>query len=159
MTDQALSIGAVLEQDHRRIDRHFATFAAKLAGGRVDSEQFEAGASGLRRHIWVEEEIHFPPLREAGLMGPIMVMLREHGEIWDLLDAIDEQLASGADASAILPVWEQVAAILEAHNLKEERILYPSGDQVIDAATASDILAALETDLPEGWVCDMASRG
>jgi len=158
MTDQPVAVGAVLEQDHRVIDQHFATFAAKLAGGRVDTEQLGAGSTGLRRHIWVEEEIHFPPLRAAGMMGPIMVMLREHGEIWDLLDALDEGLADGADAATLTPTWESLAQTLEAHNLKEERILYPSGDQVIDEETAHQILEALDGELPEGWTCEMSGR-
>lgn len=152
------SVGAVLEQDHREIDQHFAAFARRLEAGRVDAELFAAGATGLRRHIWVEEELHFPPLRAAGLMGPIMVMLREHGEIWDLLDRLDAQLAASAAAPDLAATWEEVARVLEAHNLKEERILYPSGDQVIDANTAAQILAALDGELPTGWTCEMSGR-
>ncbi|MCD6639948.1 MAG: hemerythrin domain-containing protein [Nocardioides sp.] len=154
------TIGQVLEDDHHRIDRHFAAFAASLAGdGAVAEDELAAGITALKHHIWVEEELHFPPLRAAGLMGPIMVMLKEHGELWDLLDRLEAQVAEAAAVAEISATWQVAAALLEAHNAKEEQILYPSGDQVLDTDTAADIQDCLVNETtPEGWVAQMAGR-
>lgn len=154
------TIGQVLENDHHKIDRHFAVFATSLGNGVVDGAQLTAGITALRHHIWVEEELHFPPLRAGGLMGPIMVMLKEHGELWDLLDRLETQVAEGAVVADITTTWQAAAALLEAHNAKEEQILYPSGDKILNTDTAADIQDALVNDtMPEGWVAQMAGRG
>lgn len=157
MTGQ--TIGQVLESDHHAIDAQFAAFARSLEGDTVDTASLEAGVRALRHHIWVEEELHFPPLRAGGLMGPIMVMLREHGELWDLLDRLEAQVAAAAPNAEIATTWGEAAALLEAHNMKEEQILYPSGDQIIDTDTAADVQDALVNETtPDGWVCQMAGR-
>ena len=149
------TIGNVLEDDHHRIDAHLAAFAASVEAGRPDLDELAAGAEGLRHHIWVEEEEHFPPLREAGLVGPIMVMLREHGQLWDALDAIEAGAADGDDVSER---WRLLVEVLEAHNMKEERIVYPNGDEVLDPATVERVRAALASERPRDWVCQMAGR-
>lgn len=149
------SIGTTLEHDHHRIDAHFAAFAASLQTGAPALDELAAGAEGLRHHIWVEEEVHFPPLRAAGLMGPLMVMEREHGQLWDALDAIQAGLATGED---VAERWASFIALLEAHNAKEEQIVYPAGDQVLDEGAVDDVRDALATAMPAGWVCAMAGR-
>ena len=159
MDDDATgSAGQRLEHDHHRIDEGFARFASSLPGPAVDREAFADAATALRHHIYIEEMFHFPVVRASGLMGPILVMLREHGEIWDLLDRLEAALDDGRDADAA-ELWPQMASVLEAHNVKEERIVYPAGDQQLPAdiaATIADELAAGVT--PEGWACEMAGR-
>ena len=152
------SAGQRLEQDHHRIDEEFTRFTASLSGADVDREAFDAAARALRHHIYIEEVHHFPVVRASGLMGPILVMLREHGEIWDLLD----QLTAALDAdrvSEVRDLWPRLAEVLAQHNMKEERIVYPAGDEQLSAGASREIadeLAAGTT--PEGWVCDMAGR-
>lgn len=156
---QNTTVGAVLEQDHREIDSHFEAFAQALMDGRIEPTHFDAASEGLRHHIWVEEELHFPPLRAAGLLGPVLVMLREHGEIWDLLDRIEAALADGGDLAAARESFTRLAAVLGDHNMKEERILYPAGDAQLDPDTAEAIRSALATGTrPSGWACEMAGR-
>ncbi len=153
------TIGQVLEQDHHTIDAQLAAFADALAQGRVDADSLAAGSNALRHHIWVEEELHFPPLRAAGLMGPVLVMLREHGQIWDLLDRADSQVAGGAPVVELQQTWHALADVLTAHNSKEEQILYPSGDEILDEQTAQSVRTALQAGVtPPGWVCEMAGR-
>jgi len=153
------TIGQVLEQDHHTIDAQLAAFADALAQGRVDADSLAAGSNALRHHIWVEEELHFPPLRAAGLMGPVLVMLREHGQIWDLLDRADSQVAGGAPVVELQQTWHALADVLTAHNSKEEQILYPSGDEILDEQTAQSVRTALQAGVtPAGWVCEMAGR-
>lgn len=155
-----LSVGEVLERDHHRIDGYFETFARTLsAGGPLDVEAFNTGAAGLRHHIYVEEVLHFPAMKAGGLMGPVFVMLREHGELWDRMDEIAAKLDAGADKAEIAPVWKSLEDGLEAHNEKEEKILYPAGDDLLTDDLGAEILETLANpDIPEGWTCEMAGR-
>ena len=159
MMSQESTVGAALEQDHRRIDEQLAQFGIGLAGGRVEHDVFRSAAADLRRHIWVEEELHFPPLRAAGLLAPVLVMLREHGRIWDLLDLIEGRLADGSAPSRMQVGYGQLETVLNEHNFKEERILYPAGDAQLDADVAAQIHTALTGgERPPDWVCQMAGR-
>src|SRR5690606_6189552 len=100
-----------------------------------------------------------PALRASGLMAPILVMLREHGQIWDLLDALESGLAEGAPTGVVAETWAELEQVLAEHNLKEERILYPAGDQVLPAEVAEEVLTGLASGItPQGWVCEMAGR-
>ena len=153
------TVGQRLENDHRRIDEGFARFSASLAGVAADRPAFDAAAEALRHHIYVEEVHHFPVVRASGLMAAVLVMLREHGEIWDLLDAITEALDGGDHATAGL-LWTRLSAVLDQHNMKEERIIYPAGDDKLPAEVADAITDELERGTtPEGWTCQMAGRG
>ncbi|NLD86369.1 MAG: hemerythrin domain-containing protein [Actinomycetales bacterium] len=159
MSDEAPgSAGQRLEHDHHRIDEGFARFVDSLSGPAVDRGAFDDAAAALRHHIYVEEMYHFPVVRASGLMGPILVMLREHGEIWDLLDQLAAVLDGGREADATA-LWSQLAGVLEDHNVKEERIVYPAGDAQIPADIAATITDELATGVtPEGWYCEMAGR-
>ena len=152
------TVGHQLEHDHHRIDQEFARFAQSLGEPTVDRAAFDGAAAALRHHIYVEETLHFPIVQASGLLAPIMVMLREHGQIWDLLDTIATALDHD-DASTAQKVWPQLATVLEQHNAKEEQIVYPVGGQKISTADAELIVTTLAAgDSPPGWVCDMAGR-
>lgn len=153
------SLGQQLEHDHHRIDEGLAQFARSLSGPTVDRAAFDAASQALRHHIYVEEELHFPILRAAGLLAPVLVMLREHGEIWDLLDTIAAAL-DHEDTPTARTSWSELDTVLTAHNAKEERILYPAGDQKISSDDAELIATTLAAgDTPSGWACEMAGRG
>ena len=152
------TVGQQLEHDHHRIDEGFAQYAASLTSPAVDRAAFDGAARALRHHIHVEETLHFPVLKAAGLLAPVLVMLREHGEIWDLLDASAVALDQG-DATAAQNLWPRLAAVLEQHNMKEENILYPAGDKTLSTADADLVVTTLATgETPSGWVCEMAGR-
>lgn len=151
------TVGEQLEHDHQRIDEGLARFAQSLGGSAVDRAAFDEAAASLRHHIYVEEELHFPVMRAAGLLAPVLVMLREHGEIWDLLDAVAAAL-DGNDAGTARAKWTQLETVLEQHNMKEERILYPAGDKQLSPADSDLILTTLAAEeTPAGWRCQMAS--
>ena len=76
MPDGLLSV--VLKREHHEIDSAIAAFIEKLDGGCVQPEPLRAALEALRRHIYLEETILFPPIREAGMIMPIFVMMREH---------------------------------------------------------------------------------
>lgn len=150
-------VGQHLEDDHHRIDDAFEAFAQSLDGPVVDRTSFDTAAQALRHHIYVEEELHFPALKSGGLLAPVLVMLREHGMIWDLLDAITRAL-DDADPETVRATWPQLATVLAQHNSKEEQILYPAGDQHLAPNEADQVLSTLRAGTtPPGWVCEMAT--
>ena len=147
-------LAAALEREHREIDRGIESFLAGRAEGRVDIEPLSSAVEALRRHIFLEEEHLFPPLREAGLVAPIFVMLREHGEIWDTLDLLEEQLRANPAGDPNARTCSLLLVQLERHNSKEEAIVYPQADEAAGAPGGAGLRAFLESGrLPDGWVC------
>jgi len=151
------TLAAALEREHREIDRGIEEFLAGQAEGQPQTEPLTNAIEALRRHIFLEEEFLFPPLREAGLMAPVFVMLREHGEIWDTLDGIEAELAAGAPRRSVDEICHTLLAQLERHNSKEEPILYPQADAVLTAAASASLKAFIAAGrIPDGWICAQA---
>ncbi len=151
------ALAAALEREHREIDAGIEAFLAGQAERQPRTEPLTQAIGALRRHIFLEEEFLFPPLRDAGLVAPIFVMLREHGEIWDALDALDAQLAINPGAAAMSEICRTLLEQLERHNAKEEPIVYPQADDVLTAAASAGLSSFLATGrMPDGWVCARA---
>jgi iron-sulfur cluster repair protein YtfE (RIC family) len=149
------SLAAALEQEHHDIDGEIDVFAERLATDQIDPEPLRRAAAALRRHIYLEEEFLFPPLRDAGLVAPVFVMLREHGELWRKLDAIELELALDPDVAALQKLCRSLVVQLQHHNPKEEQILYPQADGVLRGEVGSRLRAFIESgQVPEGWVCE-----
>lgn len=115
------TLAAALELEHREIDRGIEEFLVGQAEGQPQTEPLTDAITALRRHIFLEEEFLFPPLREAGLMAPVFVMLREHGEIWDTLDLLQAELGAAAARSRLDDICRALLVQLERHNSKEGR--------------------------------------
>jgi hemerythrin-like domain-containing protein len=157
MTSETLS--AALEREHREIDGGIEEYAAGLGAGAADPGPLLRAMAGLRRHIYLEEEFIFPPLKEAGMMMPVFVMLREHGELWDAMSGLDDLLTADVDPGAIQDACRELLTRLDAHNSKEEPIIYPQADAQLSDDTTSrlhDFLA--EGRMPDGWRCEQATR-
>ena len=153
----AESLAAVLEHEHHDIDDGIEAFAALLAAGEVDAEPLRRAAAALRRHIYIEEALVFPPLRDAGLVAPVFVMLREHGQLWRTLDALDAELRLASDAPTLQKLCKELVVELQHHNPKEEQILYPQADQVLTALVNAQLRRFLDSgQMPDGWVCERA---
>jgi hemerythrin-like domain-containing protein len=145
-----VSVAEVLEREHREIDRGIDAFLADPGGGAAPLLQ---AARALRRHIYIEEEVLFPPLAETNLIAPIMVMLHEHGNIWRTLAQAEAELADPSD-QALVGSCQSLLQQLNAHNQKEEPVIYSRVDQTLsptEAAKLQDFLATGE--MPEGWSC------
>jgi len=128
------SITTYYEADHDRLDELFRNFqASKRPDFRKAKDFFRQFKIGLQRHITWEEEILFPLFEEKTGMkgtGPTEVMRREHKQVRDLLEAIHQKVKeqdpeSGTEERALLEV-------LGAHNRKEEQILYPTIDRLLN---------------------------
>ncbi|HET8559732.1 MAG TPA: hemerythrin domain-containing protein [Marmoricola sp.] len=146
-----MTLAATLEQEHHQIDAGIEAF--RETG---DTVRLGDAVEALRRHIYLEEVLVFPSLREAGMMAPVFVMLREHGEMWRLLD----RMGADEDATELRSLCDELMPLLAAHNGKEEPILYPQVDAVLDDALAATLREFLESgSTPEGWVCEQAAGG
>ncbi len=156
MTPEALA--AALEREHREIDDGVEAFLAASEKGRSDTDPLIRAIGGLRRHIYLEEELLFPPLREAGMAPPIFVMLREHGEIWDTMDRLEAELEADPTGLTVQSTCHELLERLERHNAKEEPIVYPQTEVVLADAALGRLRRFLGAgELPPGWVCEMAS--
>lgn len=157
---EQMTLGAALEREHRDIDGGIEAYTAGLADGRAhDPAPLIRAMNGLRRHIYLEEEFLFPPLKEAGMMMPIFVMVKEHGQLWDKMDSLDDSLVNAADAAAMDAACTELLSLLDAHNSKEEPIIYTQADSTLSDDAGDELRAFLEAGtMPDGWVCERAGR-
>lgn len=140
------TILSVLSQDHDRLDAIFELYQRAEELERA-KRHFKIFWKGLRRHIVWEEEILFPIFEEkrGTTMGPTEVMRVEHREIQRLLQLLHEKLKHGEERKK-----EEGAllSLLSAHNEKEEHVLYPLLDQMLNDAERKSALEKIR-DLPE----------
>lgn len=151
------SLGAAMEREHHEIDDGIGEFIAGVAAGTPPRASLTRAMEALRRHIYLEEQFLFPPLRAAGMMAPIFVMLREHGEMWETLSALDAALTNGGTEDQLLQSCHALTGQLTDHNAKEEPILYPQIDRAMTDSAKADFATLLATaSVPAGWVCTQA---
>lgn len=151
-------LSGALEQEHRDIDAGIEAYTAAQQQGGDDTAALKRAMDALRRHIYLEEEFIFPTLKQGGMMAPIFVMLREHGELWDAMDRLDVALESGRTGDQIAQQCADLLAQLDSHNSKEEPVIYPQVDAALDEAATDRLWEFLDTGrTPEGWVCERAS--
>ena len=144
-------LAPTLEREHREID---AGIEAYIAEPGSQAERLVKAIEGLRRHIYLEEEFLFPPLREAGMVPPVFVMLREHGELWNAMEDVESRLKRGDDSDVIVDACRELLTLIGQHNLKEESVIYPQADAVLTAAASAELSTLLsEGRMPEDWVC------
>lgn len=151
------TLSELLEREHHEIDAGIEAYTSGAAGGGSSTEPLVRAIGALRRHIYLEEEFVFPPLRAAGMVPSVFVMLREHGEIWTTMAALESELASDVGPEATVATCQRLLEQLQTHNAKEEPIIYPQADAVLDADSQSrlrDFVASGE--MPEGWVAERA---
>lgn len=155
MTSPALS--AALTREHREIDNGIEAFLEKLDRGSVQPELLSAALEALHRHIYLEEVFLFPPIREAGMVMPIFVMLREHGELWRTIDTLGDLLADRNDRQRLADTCGQLMEQLHQHNSKEEPIIYAHADTDLPPQTSAELTRFIQTGrTPDGWACQHA---
>lgn len=139
------TISGFYEQDHDRLDELFKTFQnVKRSDFAKAKEAFKEFKFGLQRHIVWEEDLLFPLWEEkTGISegGPTFVMRHEHRQIGQLLEAIHQKVAdqnpdSDQEEQALLN-------LLGSHNMKEERVLYPSIDQVTSGGERETVFGSM----------------
>jgi hemerythrin-like domain-containing protein len=142
------TVTAYLSWDHDRLDALLESVRNRVESGewgharRVYSE-FDRG---LDRHIRLEEEILFP-LFEArtASTGPTTVMREEHQLIRGVLVALGAAVGRG-DTLAFRSGLAALASLLPPHNEKEEQVLYPTTDRVLQESERAGLAARLQAE-------------
>lgn len=142
------SVTRYLAWDHDRLDGLLgeATRCVEEGHFKQAGSVFSAFDAGLRRHIRIEEQILFPVFESLTGMksGPTVVMRMEHR-------AIEVELARmrGAldirDASEYASGLTTLHGVLGPHNLKEESVLYPTTDDLLEADKRRELVDRLSS--------------
>lgn len=109
-------LSTLLEREHRQIDAGIEEFIDGPPKEESSGQEAMRAIDALRRHIYLEEEFLFLPLRASGLIPPVLVMLREHGQIWRLLDEVAALIGEGIEtvrgnaASSCWRSWPRTTA-------------------------------------------------
>lgn len=149
--------GQRMAHDHHFLDDKFNAFADAARQGRLARFQLDDGIRRLRHHFWVEEEFVFSALAHSH-PGPVMVMLREHGEIWDHLDELEDIVAHDEpDLELALTVFQALQQRLDQHGVTEDGVLYSVADDVLGPEHSDRVLNALASEMPSDWRSQMAS--
>jgi hemerythrin-like domain-containing protein len=145
------TISEVLGQDHQVIDEALlaaraATTAGDLAAAQQHADLF---TDILLRHIEAEEQILFPAFEKATGMesGPTEVMRSEHEQMRYQIQELKAALAAGETEEARQTVGLLVS-LLELHNPKEERMLYPMCDRAL-LARSPEVLQQVQAKISE----------
>jgi regulator of cell morphogenesis and NO signaling len=144
------TITAFYEEDHDRLDELFKTFQRlKRSDFSKAKEAFKEFKIGLQRHIVWEEDLLFPLWEEKTGMsegGPTFVMRHEHRQIGQLLESIHDKVVQQNPDSE--QEEQLLLNVLGSHNMKEERVLYPSIDNVVSAEERETVFQNMKA-IPE----------
>jgi hemerythrin-like domain-containing protein len=151
----------ILMEEHRVIERAIA--AIEVAARRLDSDPsiragfFLDAADFIREfadgsHHRKEEGVLFPAMEVAGVPrkgGPIGVMLAEHEEgrrLTRRMRAAAEKLAAGDEAARDEVQRNALGYVnlLRQHILKEDSVLFPMADRVIQGQERAEVADAFE---------------
>jgi iron-sulfur cluster repair protein YtfE (RIC family) len=137
---------AWLATDHRRLDALIDDLSAMVEDGELERAESCVGDldAGLRRHIRLEEEIVFPIFEAAvRIVGPTIVMRAEHRDIEARLEELKAALAMPSRPRASTALAE-LLLVLESHNRKEERVIYPRVESSLSPAERRELVARLK---------------
>lgn len=153
------TLASALEREHQQIDQGIESFTSRSTAG--DALSLSGAIQALRRHIYLEEEFLFPPLREGApkLSGTVLLMLREHGQLWDVLDQLEREVITDRNGEAALRLCGQLVGQLSPHHLTEEQLLYAQADDLLARPAEVRLRGFLAyARLPEGWACEEAKK-
>jgi hemerythrin-like domain-containing protein len=143
------TVADYLGWDHDRLDALCErAFQARARGASDEARALAAEfASGLRRHIGLEEELLFPEFeRLAGMSphaGPTAVMRHEHRRIEGFLATLERTIGeAGAQADE---ARAGLLGVLVGHNVKEEQVLYPTADRLLGDSARRALVARLRS--------------
>ena len=142
----------ILRAEHQVILAALAsleTAAARLAaGGALPAGWWERGIDFLRafadkNHHAKEEKSLFPALVKAGVPsegGPVAVMLGEHEQGRALIRA----MAAGGSPAERASAGRRYVALLREHIAKEDGVLWPMAESVLDDRAMQAVARAFE---------------
>ena len=140
------TITETMAADHRRCDELFSEAEEKIAKAEwSDGEQkLTDFLSAMEHHFEMEESVLFPDFeqRTGQAMGPTQMMRMEHIQMRQLF-ADMEQAMTAQDKERYLGLAETLMMIMQQHNMKEERMLYPMTDQAF-GPDAGEVVERME---------------
>jgi hemerythrin superfamily protein len=141
------TISARFSADHARLQTLWDRCVDAIRACDPDGvlENFTEFEAGLRRHIRAEEDALFPAFERAtgmGDRGPTSVMRMEHREIELMLDSLRDR-ARARDCATLYGQHVGPAALFKSHDAKEEGVLYPMADRMVNRDERERVLAAL----------------
>lgn len=137
------TIAQTLSQDHSRCDQLFAKAEESVA--KTDWERANTDFANFRdameRHFTMEEEVLFPTIeqRAGQRIGPTQVMRMEHQQMRQVFVEMAESVAQ-QDSDEYLGMSETLLMLMQQHNGKEEHMLYPLSDRILQR----DVPAVIE---------------
>ncbi len=141
------TITSFLTDDHRFADGLFAAARQHAARGEWAecSRAVDKFRAALESHMKLEEEVLFPAFEGATGTdsGPTSVMRIEHREMLHQLDALAGAMTT-ANGDGFDGLAQSFLHTLDAHSMKEERILYPMCDRLVSALNADELKRTLE---------------
>ena len=134
----AANISAAFGDDDHELQSGLecAIAACSRATTREACAHFALFAAGLRRHMRAEDNVLFPAFEaHTGLRdgGPTTVMRRDHREFEERLQQIGESLRRGEDAAVAEQRLLALRDRLADHDRREEMVLYPTCDRLLNA--------------------------
>jgi hemerythrin-like domain-containing protein len=156
-----MKLTATLSAEHRVIEqvlRCLLEMASQASvTGKVDLESARTALTFLRTfadecHHHKEEDVLFPALARVGFgpdVGPVAVMLSEHqlgrAYIARIERAIQQASLGGMEAAKDFASGvRSYVDLLTQHIAKEDNILFPLADQVLQGATSEAVLGGFE---------------
>ncbi|AAT43408.1 hemerythrin domain-containing protein [Picrophilus oshimae] len=131
-----------MKNDHVIVDEMLSKLLESMENN-PDVNLYSEIEKGLKRHIYVEEEVMFPRALKLGVEpARISGLEMEHASIWMLMDRIDRNINDAHNKKYI----NEIISILRAHNKQEEDYVYP-------AFGNDDSIKLEEYTVPENWVC------
>ncbi len=126
--------------DHNDCDEKWVQVEALLDGddGAALGNAWQEFDQAVRRHLAMEEEVLFPAFEAVsgmGQSGPTVVMRLEHQQMRGILDQIGVAIDAGETEEA-LDLGDTLHMVTQQHNVKEEGMLYPMAENVLDGEWA-----------------------
>lgn len=133
------TITRYMENDHRRCDELFAAAERLVAAGEwsAAADAYARFHGAIEHHFGMEEEELFPAFEAAtgSTMGPTQVMRMEHGQMRSLFERMRNALTA-KDGDTYLGASDTLLILMQQHNMKEEQMLYPMSEQVLNGGAA-----------------------
>lgn len=147
-TIDSTSILAVFTEDHERLLALLDELldVAPDESPSVVFEQLDRFCRSSRLHMAVEDQAVFPRFEEkTGLRteGPTALLRREHQQIEARLTSIETAFKHVETVGETLDQVRALRALFEDHRRREEEILFPACDRLLDSDQRHEVVCAL----------------
>lgn len=139
------TLAACFTRHRRRLERMLDRVVRALADGEVAAARnlFPAYDRTLRAYMQFEEDRVFPLLEMwCHAEAPVCVLRNDQRDIERRLDALSTALAHD-DLDDFRAEYELLVDVLDNHNGRKERVLYPAIDRALDDQTLRGLVEEL----------------